>query len=116
MDGIQVDLYITDPWKRLCFISDDSDITKTGKFIELIDRVFSHVTSKFPLGFKSMNLCYWSGSHLLHVDFSYHIQKGKNGDQGMKKKELHQRYSKKRKASSREHNMPKRPPKRKPPA
>lgn len=100
MDGIKVDLNITDPWKRPCFIADDSDIPKTGKFIELIGRVFSHVTSKFPLGFKSMNLCYWSGSHLLHVDFSYHIEKGKNGDQGMKKKELRQRYSKKRKASS----------------
>src|SRR5690625_5881116 len=47
-----------------------------------------------------MNLGYWSGSHLLHVGFSYHKEKGKNGNQGMKKKELRQRFSKKRKNSS----------------
>ena len=100
MQGIQIDLHATDPWNRPCFIADDSDIPKTGRYIELIGRIFSHVTGKFPMGFKSMNLSYWSGSHLLHVDFSYHIEKGKNGNQGMKKKELQQRFSKKRKASS----------------
>src|SRR5690625_2801199 len=100
MQGIQIDLHAIDPWKRPCFIADDSDIPKTGRYIELIGRIFSHVTGKFPLGFKSMNLSYWSGSHLLHVDFSYHKEKGKNGNQGMKKKELRQRFSKKRKASS----------------
>lgn len=100
MKGIHIDLNASDPWKRPCFIGDDSDIPKTGKFIEMVGRVFSHVTGKFPLGFKSMNLCYWSGSHLLQVDFSYHIEKGKKGDQGMKKKELRQRFSKNRKCSS----------------
>ncbi len=70
MKGIHIDLNASDPWKRPCFIGDDSDIPKTVKFIELVGRVFSHVTGKFPLGFKSMNLCYWSGSHILQVDFS----------------------------------------------
>src|SRR5690625_3944588 len=100
IQGIQIDLYATDPWKRPCFIADDSDIPKTGKCIELIGRIFSHVTGKFPMGCKGMNLSYWSGSHLIHVDFSHHIETGKNGNQGMKKKELQQRFSKKRKASS----------------
>jgi len=72
MQGIQIDLQATDPWKRPCFIADDSDIPKTGKCIELIGRIFSHITGKYTLGFKSMNLSYWSGSHLLHIDFSYH--------------------------------------------
>src|SRR5690625_3208040 len=100
IQGIRIDLHAIDAWKSPCFIADDSDIPKTVRYIELIGRIFSHVTGKFPLGFKSMNLSYWSGSHLLHVDFSYHKEKGKNGKQGMKKKELRQRFSKKRKASS----------------
>lgn len=100
MEGIQIDLRATEPWERPCWIGDDSDVPKTGKSIELIGRIFSHVTGRFPLGFKSMNLCYWSGSHLVQVDFSYHIERGKKGNQGMKQKELQQRFSKKRKFSS----------------
>lgn len=97
MEGIHADGQAKEPWRRPCFIIDDSDLPKTGKFIELIGRIFSHVTHKYPLGFKSMNLCYWSGKHLLHVDFSFHIEKGKKGNQGMKIKELRQRYKKQRK-------------------
>lgn len=97
MEGIRVDEQAKEPWQRPCFIIDDSDVPKTGKFIELIGRIFSHVTGKHPLGFKSMNLCYWSGKHLLHVDFSFHIEKRKDGNQGMKRKELRQRFKKLRK-------------------
>lgn len=100
MQDIEIDLQAKDPWKRPCFIGDDSDIPKTGKFIELIGRVFSHVSGKYPLGFKSMNLTYWSGKHLLQLDFSYHIEKGKKGDQGMKRKDLKQRFTKDRVFSS----------------
>jgi hypothetical protein len=60
----------------------------------LIGKIFSHITHGYELGFKSLNLAFWSGKHLLHLDFSYHIEKGKRGDQGMKKKELKNRYSK----------------------
>ena len=97
--GIHIDVRATDPWERPCFIIDDSDMPKTGKFIELIGRVFSHVSGKYPLGFKSMNLSYWSGQHLLHVDFSLHLEKGKTGNQGMQKKDLQRRFKKSRKRS-----------------
>lgn len=99
MQDINVDIKANDPWARPCFIIDDSDMHKTGKFIELIGRVFSHVSGKYPLGFKSMNLSYWSGKHLLHVDFSLHIEKGKKGNQGMKSTDLKRRFKKARKDS-----------------
>src|SRR5690554_5092021 len=34
MQGIQIDLHAIDPWNRPCFIADDSDIPKTGRYIE----------------------------------------------------------------------------------
>ena len=83
-----------------CFIVDDSDIPKRGKCMEMIGKIFSHVTGQYHLGYKSLNLAYWSGKHLLHLDFSYHVEMGKNADQGMKKKELKARYSKDRKENS----------------
>jgi hypothetical protein len=83
-----------------CFIIDDTDIPKRGKTIELIGKIFSHVSNKYTLGFKSMNLAFWSGKHLLHLDFSYHIEAGKKGNQGMSKKQRQARYSKQRDNSS----------------
>jgi hypothetical protein len=77
-----------------CFIIDDTDMMKRGKHIEWIGRIFSHVTHSYDLGYKSLNLAYWSGKHLVHVDMSFHIEKGKKGNQGMKAKELKERYSK----------------------
>jgi len=83
-----------------CFILDDTDIPKRGKCIEWIGRIFSHVTHKHDLGFKSLNLAYWSGKHLLHLDFSFHVEMGKKKNQGMKKSELKDRYKKERKDNS----------------
>lgn len=77
-----------------CFILDDTDIAKTGRKIELVGKIFSHKDFKFHLGFKCLNLAFWSGKHLLHLDFSKHIEAGKNGTQGMRKKDLERRYSK----------------------
>ncbi len=58
-----------------CFILDDTDLPKRGKAIEFIGRIFSHVTHRYGLGFKCMNLAYWSGKHLLHLDFSLHVER-----------------------------------------
>ncbi len=88
---------------KACFILDDTDLPKKGRTIELIGRIFSHVTGSYQLGFKSMNLAYWSGKHLLHLDFSLHIELGKKKDQGMKKKELAKRHSKLRDVTSHGH-------------
>ena len=39
-----------------CLIVDDTDIPKTGKCIEFIGKIFSHVGMKYNLGFKSLLL------------------------------------------------------------
>ena len=85
---------------KTCFIIDDTDLPKRGKCIEFIGRIYSHVTHKYGLGFKCLNLAYWSGKHLLHVDFTLHVEPGKLGNQGMSKKDLNKRYCKERKAES----------------
>jgi len=102
LDGVEIDKS-ADASSRACFILDDTDLPKKGKTIELIGRIFSHVARSYQLGFKSMNLAYWSGKHLLHLDFSIHIELGKKKDQGMKKKELAKRYSKLRGVTSHGH-------------
>jgi Transposase DDE domain len=99
MDGVEIEKS-KDASSQACFILDDTDLPKKGKAIELIGRIFSHVTGSYNLGFKSMNLAFWSGKHLLHLDFSLHIEAGKKKDQGMKKKELANRFSKLREISS----------------
>jgi hypothetical protein len=83
-----------------CFIIDDTDIPKRGKCMEMIGKIFSHVSHSFQLGYKSLNLAYWSGKHLLHVDFSYHVEMGKKNNQGFKAKELKARYYKRRNSQS----------------
>lgn len=75
-----------------CLIADDSDLPKTGRRMELIGKVFSHVSHSMILGFKMLTLAYSDGKTLLPVDFSLHGEKGKNGTYGMKSKDLKKRY------------------------
>ena len=77
-----------------CLIADDTDIPKRGRFIEMIGKIFSHTGYKYNLGFKSLNLAYWTGNTLIHLDHSLHIESRKDGKQGLSKKELKQSYSK----------------------
>ena len=77
-----------------CLIVDDTDIVKTGYFIEMIGKIFSHVGFINKLGFKSLNLTYWTGKTVFHLDYSLHIEQRKDGNQGMNKKQLTQRFSK----------------------
>jgi len=98
--GIRVEKNSKDISEISCFIVDDTDIEKRGKSIEWIGRIFSHVSHKYSLGMKSLNLAYWSGKHLVHVDFSYHVEMGKKKNQGMKKNDLQKRYTKERPANS----------------
>ena len=55
-----------------CLIADDSDLPKTGRRMEMIGKVFSHVTHNMILGFKMLTLAYSDGKTLLPVDFSLH--------------------------------------------
>jgi hypothetical protein len=81
-----------------CLILDDSFLKKTGKRIEFIGRVFDHVCKRSLLGIKMLTLGYWDGKSFNPLDFSFHRELGKNPDQpyGMTKKELKERFSKKR--------------------
>lgn len=91
---------IETPSDQPCFIIDDTDIPKTGRCIEFIGRVFSHVSKGYRLGYKSLNLAIWTGKNLMHLDFSLHIEQGKNRTQGMTPKELARRFTKVRNKTS----------------
>jgi hypothetical protein len=83
-----------------CFIIDDTDIEKTGKTIEFIGKIFNHVTRRSILGFKMLTLGFWDGKSFIGIDFSLHREKGKNGNYGMRKKDLKSQFSKKREKST----------------
>jgi hypothetical protein len=84
--------------QKRCLIIDDTDLPKTGKQIELIGRIFSHVNNKSILAFKGLFMCYHDGKSLFALDFSLHGEKGKNQKKpyGLTPKQLKNRYSKKR--------------------
>lgn len=84
--------------KERCLIVDDTDLPKTGRRMELIGRVFSHVTHSSILAFKGLFLGYHDGTSFFGLDFSLHGEKGKNAKRpyGLSKKDIKKRYSKKR--------------------
>lgn len=55
-----------------CLIFDDTDLSKTGKTIEGISKIYNHVSKTYYLGFKLLVAGYWNGSVLIPVDFSLH--------------------------------------------
>ena len=55
-----------------CLIFDDTEIVKTGKAIEGVSKIHSHVTRSFIFGFKLLVAGYWNGSVFIPVDFSFH--------------------------------------------
>ena len=81
-----------------CLIIDDSDLPKTGKYIEKVSRIWDHVSSRYILGFKLLAMGYWDGASFIPLDFSLHREGGKNADKpfGLKKKEYRKQYKKKR--------------------
>ena len=85
-----------------CLIVDDTDLPKTGRCIELIGRIFSHVTRTSILGFKGLFLGYYDGKSFFSLDFSLHGEKGKNKNKpyGLTHAQNKRRFSKKRNKSS----------------
>lgn len=85
-----------------CLIVDDTDLPKTGKRIELIGKVFSHVTRQSVLAFKGLFLGYHDGKSFFAIDFSLHGEEGKNKKRpyGLTPKQLKCRYSKHRSKNS----------------
>ncbi len=85
-----------------CLIIDDTDLPKTGRRIELIGKVFSHVTKQSILAFKGLFLGYHDGKSFFALDFSIHGEEGKNIKKpyGLTAKQLKSRYSKHRTKNS----------------
>ena len=81
-----------------CLIVDDTDMPKTGRSMELIGRVFSHVTQRSILALKGLFLGYHDGKSFYGLDFSLHGEKGKNAERpyGLSQAEFRSRYSKTR--------------------
>lgn len=89
--------YSDKPEALPCIIADDTDQFKTGRCIEFIGKIFSHVNFQgYRLGFKSLNIALWTGKNLFHLDFTKHIELGKKKNQGMSTKHLKQRFTKQR--------------------
>jgi len=55
-----------------CLIFDDTDLSKTGKTIEGISKIYNHVSKNYYLGFKLLVAGYWNGSVFIPIDFSLH--------------------------------------------
>jgi len=81
-----------------CLIVDDTDLRKTGKGIENVSRIWSHVAHTGVLGFKGLFLGYWDSKTFLGLDFSLHKEKGKNQKypNGLSKKVNRKQYKKQR--------------------
>lgn len=82
-----------------CLVLDDSDLPKTGRYIEKISRIWDHVSRRFILGYKLLAMGYWDGASFIPLDFSLHRERGRNAEKpfGLKKKEYRKQYKKKRK-------------------
>ena len=85
-----------------CLIFDDSVLSKTGKKIEKLGRVWDHVLQRSILGFKILVMGYWDGTSFIPLDFSLHREEGKNKEKpfGMTKREMKKQYRKKRPVTS----------------
>jgi len=96
---INSDLYNPNPH---CLIIDDTDLPKTGRKIELIGKIFLHVTQTSNLRFKGLFLGYHDGENFFSLDFSLHGEKGKNQNKpyGLTSAQAKKRYSKERDKSS----------------
>jgi len=92
-----------------CLIIDDTDFEKRGSKMEFIGRIFNHVKKTYNLGYKCLNLCYWNGNSCYGLDFSIHIETGRNPakQQGLSKMEQKQRFSKLRADNSPGHQRQK---------
>jgi hypothetical protein len=86
-----------------CLIFDDTEIVKTGKAIEGVSKIHSHVTQGFVFGFKLLVAGYWNGSVFIPVDFSFHRE---NKDNTKKKYGLSKKEHKNQKKTKREKGSP----------
>lgn len=81
-----------------CLIIDDTDLPKTGRCIELIGKIYTHVSHRSILAFKGLFMAYHDGKSLFALDFSLHGEQGKNKKRpyGISLSQSKKRYSKQR--------------------
>jgi hypothetical protein len=79
-----------------CFIGDDTDLSKRGKMIEGVSRIFNHVLKRHIIGYKLLTLGLWSGKSFIPLDFSLHNERGKKKDYGLTIKQRQAQYKKNR--------------------
>lgn len=80
----------------VCLIVDDTDYPKRGLHAEKIGRIFSHVSHKMVLGFKSQVLAISDGKSQQVLDFELVGEPGKKGNHSMSDSELKGRFEKAR--------------------
>jgi hypothetical protein len=61
-----------------CLIFDDTEIKKSGKKIEGVSKIHSHVSQSFIFGYKLLVAGYWNGTVFIPVDFSFHRESKNN--------------------------------------
>ncbi len=57
-------------------VADDTDLPKTGKAMEFIGKIHSHVSHKNILGFKCLTLMFTDGKSQTFLDASLHGEEG----------------------------------------
>lgn len=79
-----------------CLIIDDTDFPKTGRRMESIGRVHSHLLHKAILGYKALFLGITDGVSQMVLDFAILGEKGSRGNFGMSAKDLASRFTRER--------------------
>ena len=79
--------------RMTCLIVDDTDFPKTGRRMERIGRVHSHLEHRSILGFKALFLGITDGVSQMLLDFALVGEKGRKENYGMSQKELDARYA-----------------------
>jgi len=77
-------------------VLDDTMLSKTGKTMEFIGKVFDHCTHSYQLGMKVLTLELWDGTSFIPLDFSILNEPGKNGLRGMSKSLIGAQFTKER--------------------
>ena len=84
----------TDSTEPVCLMVDDTDYPKRGIQTELIGKIYSHVMHSMMLGFKGLFIGITDGVSQMLLDFALVGEEGKNGNYGLKQKQLDARFSK----------------------
>lgn len=76
----------------VCLVLDDTDFNKTGRSIEKVGRVHSHLEHKSVLGFKCLCMTVTDGISQMLLDFDLVGEKGKKENYGLSAKEQKKRH------------------------